>query len=63
VATRAALALGYYDLSKNHYAEAVKWLEPAQNDPLLRDYALLYSAQANLALNKNGVALGQLKQF
>jgi soluble lytic murein transglycosylase len=63
VATRAALALGYYDLSKNHYAEAVKWLEPAQNDPLLRDYALFYSAQANLALNKNGVALGQLKQF
>ena len=60
---RAALALGYYDLSKNHYAESVKWLEPAQNDPLLRDYALFYSAQANIALNKNGVALGQLKQF
>src|ERR1700679_195947 len=26
---RAALALGYYDLNKNRYAEAVKWLEPA----------------------------------
>jgi soluble lytic murein transglycosylase len=60
---RAALALGYYDLNKNRYAEAVKWLEPAQNDPLLRDYALFYSAEANIALNKNGVALGQLKQF
>jgi soluble lytic murein transglycosylase len=60
---RAALALGYYDLNKNRYAEAVKWLEPAQNDPLLRDYALFYSAESNIALNKNGVALGQLKQF
>src|ERR1700727_3332741 len=59
---RAALALGYYDLSKNRYADAVKWLEPAQNDPLLKDYALFYSAQANIALTKNGVALGQLKQ-
>jgi soluble lytic murein transglycosylase len=60
---RAALALGYYALNKDRYAEAVKWLEPAQNDPLLRDYALFYSAEANIALNKNGVALGQLKQF
>jgi peptidoglycan lytic transglycosylase len=60
---RAALALGYYDLNKNRYADAVKWLEPAQNDPLLRDYALFYSAEANIALNKNGIALGQLKQF
>jgi soluble lytic murein transglycosylase len=62
-AMRAALALGYYDVSKNRYVEAVKWLEPAQNDPLLRDYALFYSAEANIALNKNGIALGQLKQF
>jgi soluble lytic murein transglycosylase len=60
---RAALALGYYDLNKNRYADAVKWLEPAQNDPLLRDYALFYSAEANIALNRNGIALGQLKQF
>src|SRR3984957_12025451 len=60
---RAALALGYYDLSKNRYAEAVRWLEPAQNDPLLRDYALFYSAEANIALNKNAQALGQLKYF
>jgi len=60
---RAALALGYYDLSKNRDAEALKWLEPAQNDPLLRDYALFYSAEANLALNRNAVALGELKQF
>ena len=60
---RVALALGYYDLSKNRYADAVKWLEPAQNDPLLKDYALFYSAQANIALNKNAVALGQLKYF
>jgi soluble lytic murein transglycosylase len=63
IGMRAALALGYYDLSKNRDAEALKWLEPAQNDPLLRDYALFYSAEANLALNRNAVALGELKQF
>jgi soluble lytic murein transglycosylase len=60
---RASLALGYYDVSRDRYVDAVRWLEPAQNDPLLRDYALFYSAEANIALNKNGVALGQLKQF
>ncbi len=60
---RAALALGYYDLSKNRYADAVRWLEPAQNDPLLRDYALFYSAEANIALHKEAQALGQLKYF
>jgi soluble lytic murein transglycosylase len=60
---RAALALGYYDLLKNRYADAVRWLEPAQNDPLLRDYALFYSAEANIALNRNAQALGQLEYF
>jgi soluble lytic murein transglycosylase len=60
---RAALALGYYDYTKGHYAEASKWLDIAQSDPLLQDYALYWSAEANLALNHNAEALAQLKRF
>jgi soluble lytic murein transglycosylase len=60
---RAALALGYYDLGKSHYAPAAQWLGRALADPLLRDYALFYAAQANIGLNKNAEALAQLKQY
>ncbi len=62
-ASRAALALGYYDLGKQHYPQASQWLTHAMNDPLLRDYALFYSAQTNLELNRNAEALAQLKQY
>jgi soluble lytic murein transglycosylase len=60
---RAALALGYYDYTKGHYAQAAKWLDIAQTDPLLHDYALYWSAENNLALNHNAEALAQLKRF
>ncbi|MFZ0882282.1 MAG: tetratricopeptide repeat protein, partial [Candidatus Acidiferrales bacterium] len=60
---RAALALGYYDYTKGHYAQASKWLDVAQTDPLLQDYALYWSAETNLALNHNAQALAQLKRF
>ena len=60
---RAALALGYYDYTKGHYPQASKWLEIAQTDPLLQDYALYWSAENNLALNRNAEALAQLKRF
>ena len=49
--------------AKRHYAHAAKWLKMAQNDPLLRDYALYWSSQANLALNRNAEALAQLQEF
>jgi tetratricopeptide (TPR) repeat protein len=60
---RAALALGYYDYGKAHYAQSAKWLQTAQSDLLLRDYALYWSSQANLALNHNAEALAQLQEF
>jgi soluble lytic murein transglycosylase len=63
LANRAALALGYYDYGKAHYAQSATWLKMAQNDLLLRDYALYWSSQANLALNHNADALGQLQEF
>ncbi len=63
LANRAALALGYYDYGKAHYAQAATWLKMAQSDVLLRDYALYWSSQGNLALNHNAEALAQLQEF
>ena len=63
VGFRAALALGYYDYGKAHYPQSAKWLKIAQSDALLRDYALYWSAQSNLALNHNADALAQLQEF
>src|SRR5277367_1279801 len=63
VGYRAALALGYYDYGKAHYPQSAKWLKIAQSDALLRDYALYWSAQSNLALNHNADALAQLQEF
>lgn len=61
--TRAALALGYYDYNRAHYPEAAKWLARAKTDPLLGDYALYWSAETNIALNRNADALAQLEEF
>jgi tetratricopeptide (TPR) repeat protein len=53
---RAALALGYEDYSKNRMAQALGWLLKAQNDSLLREYALYWTAQAQRALGRNADA-------
>ncbi len=53
---RAALALGYDDYSKNRAAQALGWLVKAQNDTLLREYALYWTAQAQRALGRNADA-------
>jgi soluble lytic murein transglycosylase len=47
---RAALALGYDDYVKNRSGQAVGWFVKAQNDTLLREYALYWMAQAQRAL-------------
>jgi soluble lytic murein transglycosylase len=60
---RAALALGYYDYGKAHYPQSATWLKMAQSDVLLRDYALYWSSQTNLALNHDAEALAQLQEF
>jgi len=49
---RAALALGYEDNSKNRNAQALGWLLKAQNDALLREYALYWTGQAQRALGR-----------
>jgi soluble lytic murein transglycosylase len=60
--TRAALALGFYDYSRNNYAEAGKWLERAKKDPLLADYALYWAAENDLAQHQDAAALAELQQ-
>jgi soluble lytic murein transglycosylase len=49
---RAALALGYDDYMKNRSGQAVGWFVKAQNDTLLREYALYWTSQAQRALGR-----------
>jgi soluble lytic murein transglycosylase len=49
---RAALALGYDEYMKNRSGQAVGWFVKAQNDTLLREYALYWTAQAQRALGR-----------
>jgi soluble lytic murein transglycosylase len=58
---RAALALGYEDYSKNRMAQALGWLLKAQNDTLLREYALYWTAQAQRALARTADAYKNLQ--
>jgi soluble lytic murein transglycosylase len=60
---RAALALGYLDYTKQNYAQALKWLARAKNDPLLADYALYWTAATNFAVGYDVDALAELKDF
>jgi soluble lytic murein transglycosylase len=53
---RAALALGYDDYSKNHTAQALGWMLKAQNDTLLREYALFWTGQAQRQLGRTAEA-------
>lgn len=60
---RAALALGFYDYSNGDYDKAAPWFARSLNDTLLKQYAVYWTAENDLALNQNADALGDLKQF
>lgn len=60
---RAALALGYEDYNKNRTAQALGWLLKGQNDPLLREYALYWTAQAKHTLKRVADAYRDLETF
>jgi len=60
---RAALALGYYDLTHKDFVAARKWLEKASADPLLADYALYFLAQTDRGTGANLAALDEFSQF
>jgi soluble lytic murein transglycosylase len=58
---RAALALGYDDNNKKRTAQALGWLNKAQNDTLLREYALYWAAQAEHSLKRTADAYRDLQ--
>jgi soluble lytic murein transglycosylase len=60
---RAALALGFEDNSKNRNAQALGWLLKAQNDTLLREYALYWTATAERPLGRNAEAYKVLQSI
>jgi soluble lytic murein transglycosylase len=61
--SRAALALGYFDYSRDRWTEAEKWFARAKKDPLLSDYTLYWQAETDIAQQQNDVALAELQQF
>jgi peptidoglycan lytic transglycosylase len=58
---RASLALGYDDYTKNRAAQALSWLAKAENDKLLREYALYWSAETKRALKRDADAFADLQ--
>jgi outer membrane protein assembly factor BamD (BamD/ComL family) len=60
---RAALALGYEDYSKNRNAQALGWLLKAQNDTLLREYALYWTAETQRLLGRSAEAYKVLQSI
>ena len=53
---RAALALGFDDFNRKRSGQGLGWLLKAQNDTLLHEYALYWTAQAQRALGRNADA-------
>src|SRR6202021_3247379 len=49
------------DYLKTNFVLSTKWLARAQSDPLLREYALYWNAETNIALSKQGDAIAQLQ--
>jgi soluble lytic murein transglycosylase len=60
---RAALALGYYDLTRDKPELALGWLRKTVDDKLLREYVQYWQAQTSLALGQKGEGLEQLRSF
>ena len=60
---RAALALGYRDTLHQRAKEALAWLALAERDPVLREYALFWGAQAALGEGRKAEALDRLEAF
>ncbi len=58
---RAALALGYDDHSRGHEQQALAWFTKANNDTLMREYVLYWTAQAKHGLGRSKEALADLE--
>jgi len=60
---RAALALGYFDLTRDRPDLALVWMRKAVGEKLLREYVLYWQAQASLTLGQKEAALEQLQSI
>jgi soluble lytic murein transglycosylase len=60
---RAALALGYYDLTRDKPDLALGWMRKAVGDKLLREYVLYWQGQASLNLGQREAALEQFQSI
>jgi soluble lytic murein transglycosylase len=60
---RAALALGYYDLSRDKADLALGWLRKAVDDKVLREYVQYWQAQTSLTLGAKDEGIEQLSSF
>jgi soluble lytic murein transglycosylase len=60
---RAALALGYYDLSRDKPDLALAWLRKSVGDKLMRPYVQYWQAQTSLALGQKQEGIEQLWSF
>jgi soluble lytic murein transglycosylase len=58
---RAALALGYFDYTRNRNAQAAAWLEKAMKDELLKQYVLYWRAQVERVQGRDAAALADLQ--
>ena len=63
IGAHAALALGYYDLTRDKPDLALGWLRKAVGEKLLREYVAYWQAQVSLALGQKGSAVEQLQSF
>ena len=60
---RAALALGYYELTLRRPELALAWLRRAVDENLLREYVQYWHAETSVALGQKAEALEQLESF
>src|ERR1700737_2426682 len=63
IGARAALALGYYDLTRDKPDLALGWLRKATDDKDLRGYAQYWQAQALITLGQKEEGFDQLQNF
>jgi soluble lytic murein transglycosylase len=59
----AALALGFYDLSRDKPDLALGWLRKSVDDKVLREYVQYWQAQTSLALGQTEEGIEQLQSF
>jgi soluble lytic murein transglycosylase len=58
---RAALALGYYDLSNGRAPDADSWLAKAEGDPVLQEYVTYWHSEADREAGQPAKALSLLQ--